>query len=77
MEEGTGARVSESEMRAVGESEGAVECSAIRSQARLLACPRARKTVKTDCLTMSKHVKRIQKFTLFTERVLSNYLQLL
>jgi hypothetical protein len=35
-------RASESEMRAEGESEGAVECSATRSQAQLLACPHAR-----------------------------------
>jgi hypothetical protein len=64
-----GARASASKTRAVGESEGAVECSAIRSQAWLLACPRARKTVKTDCLTVSKHVKRIQKFTNFLQGV--------
>jgi hypothetical protein len=40
VEEGTGVRASESETRAEGESEGATECSATRSKARLLACPR-------------------------------------
>jgi hypothetical protein len=49
VEEATSARASESKTREEGESEGAVECSATRGQAQLLACPhvQARATWRT------------------------------